>query len=273
MRHGVLAASLAICLATGCVPKAQYDDMMADQGRLYDRIDGMKNAMEQMSVELKRLKKQVVETQNELDENKRKLAIKIIETGELEEDIDTLQAAIAELEERRSQAEASLSAYKDLLTRFQTMIDAGTLQVKVVDGRMVVALATDILFAAGSATLSADGQSAVEQVATVLAGIPDRNYQVAGHTDDRPIANETFASNWHLGAGRAISVTKLLVKAGLPSHRVSAASFGETKPVDTNRSTEGRANNRRIEIIVVPDLAQLPGYSELQQLADTKATD
>ena len=95
MRHGVLAASLAICLANGCVPKAQYDDMMADQGRLYDRIDGMKNAMEQMSVELKRLKKQVVETQNELDENKRKLAIKIIETGELEEDIDTLQAAIA----------------------------------------------------------------------------------------------------------------------------------------------------------------------------------
>ena len=70
------------------------------------------------------------------------------------------------------------------------MIDAGTLQVKVVDGRMVVALATDILFAAGSATLSADGQSAVEQVASVLAGIPDRNYQVAGHTDDRPIANE-----------------------------------------------------------------------------------
>jgi chemotaxis protein MotB len=218
---------------------------------------------------LKRLKTEIVATQTELDENKRKLAMKVIETGELEGDIETMQAAIRELQSRKDQAENTLTAYKDLLTRFQTMIDAGTLKVKVVDGRMVVALATDILFPAGSAGLSTDGQEAIEKVASVLASIPDRNYQVAGHTDDRPISNASFASNWHLGAGRAIAVTNLLVGGGLPTHRVSAASYGDTKPVDTNRSTEGRANNRRIEIIIVPDLAQLPGYSELRALADS----
>jgi chemotaxis protein MotB len=273
MRNCIIAAALICYLGTGCIPKGKYDDIMQDQSRLYDRIDGMKNAMAQMSTELKRLKTQIANTEAELDENKRKLAVKVIETGQLAEDVETMRAAIDELKTRETQAEATLEAYKDLLRRFQTMIDSGTLRVQVVDGRMVVALPTDVLFAPGSASLSTEGRDAVDQVASVLASIPDRDYQVAGHTDDRPISNESFASNWHLGAARAIAVTKLLVGGGLPSHRVSAASFGDTKPIDTNRSTEGRANNRRIEIIIVPDLSQLPGYTELQALADSSDSE
>lgn len=273
MRHRIIAAALICYLGTGCIPKGKYDDIMSDQTRLYDRIDGMKNAMAQMSTELKRLKTAIAETEAELDENKRKLAVKVIETGQLEEDVTTMRAAIDELEAREALAEETLESFKDLLRRFQTMIDSGTLRVQVIDGRMVVALPTDVLFGPGSASLSKEGKVAVEQVGTVLAGIPDRDYQVAGHTDDRPISNESFASNWHLGSARAIAVSNLLIGGGLETNRISAASYGDTKPIDTNRSTEGRANNRRIEIMIVPDLSHLPGYSELQALADSDSSE
>ena len=103
-------------------------------------------------------------------------------------------------------------------------------------------------------------------VAAVLASIPDRQYQVGGHTDSQPIATERFPTNWHLGSERAISVVEVLVAGGLAPERVSTASYAEFKPLDTNRTKEGRANNRRIEIVVVPDLSTLPGYEELEGL-------
>ena len=160
-----------------------------------------------------------------------------------------------------------MQSFRDLVSRFQAMIDAGTLKVKVIDGRMVVELATDILFPPGSASLSNDGKAAIAEVAAVLASIPDREYQVAGHTDSAPIRTERFPSNWHLGSARAIAVTDLLIGSGLDATRVSAASYAEHRPVDTNRTKEGKAANRRIEITIQPDLSVMPGYDELKQLS------
>ena len=152
------------------------------------------------------------------------------------------------------------------MKRFKAMIDAGTLTVKVVDGRMVVQLATDILFAPGSARLSKEGKEALVEVAGVLASIDGRDVQVAGHTDDQPISTASFPNNWYLGSSRAIAVTEVLIEGGLPSDHISAASYSAFKPTDTNETKEGRANNRRIEIIVVPDLSTMPGFDELQGL-------
>ena len=130
-----------------------------------------------------------------------------------------------------------------------------------------IELATDVLFSSGSATLSADGISAIQEVAKVLASIPGRKFQVEGHTDDVPIKTAQYASNWELASGRAITVVKTMVDAGLPGDRVSGASFGEQKPTASNKTPEGRASNRRIEIVVVPDLASLPGFDELNRAA------
>jgi chemotaxis protein MotB len=131
---------------------------------------------------------------------------------------------------------------------------------------MVVNLSSDILFPSGSAAVSKDGKAALVEVAQVLAQIPDRKFQVEGHTDNVPIKTDAFPSNWELASARALVVTKTLVDAGLPASRVSAASFGDTKPSASNGTQEGRAQNRRIEIVVVPDLSSLPGFEELQRL-------
>ena len=142
-----------------------------------------------------------------------------------------------------------------------------TLSVKIVDGKMVVSLGSDVLFPAGSARLSKEGLQAVKEVANQLRSIPDRRYQVEGHTDNVPISTATFPSNWELASARALTVVKTMIESGMPAQRVSAASYGDSSPVQPNDTVEGKAANRRVAIVVVPDLASLPGYDELQKLS------
>lgn len=184
----------------------------------------------------------------------------------LKASVDEMKLALDELARRKAEADKRIAEYRSLLSRFQSLIDAGKLRVKIVDGRMVVALASDILFSSGSAALSKDGKASVAEVASVLSQIPDRKFQVEGHTDNVPIRTEQFPSNWELASARALTVLKTMVDAGLPADRVSAASFGESKPAASNDTPEGKAQNRRIEIVVVPDLSQLPGFEELQKV-------
>jgi chemotaxis protein MotB len=161
--------------------------------------------------------------------------------------LDQLSSIEQEIRERNR-------IYEDILGRFRSLIDAGRLSVSIVRGRVVINLPQDILFASGSATLGRDGRQTVQEVATVLAGIQDRRFQVEGHTDNVPIATAQFPSNWELSAGRALSVVKILVERGVPPENVSGAGYGEYHPVATNSTPDGRRLNRRIEIVMLPNL-------------------
>ena len=186
--------------------------------------------------------------------------------NKLQSSIEEMTVAIRDLEKRRAAAEARVNEFKSLLAKFKSLIDAGKLKVRIVDGRMVVVLATDILFGSGSANLSKDGKAALGEVAQVLASIEKRSFQVEGHTDNVPIFTAQYPSNWELASARAINVLKAMIEAGLPAGRVSAASFGDSRPSVANDSPENKALNRRIEIIIVPDLSGLPGFDELQKV-------
>lgn len=184
----------------------------------------------------------------------------------LKASVQDMQRALSELESRRAKAEARIREFRSLIDRFKPLIDTGRLRVKMVDGRMVVELATDVLFASGSAKLSKEGREALAEVSTVLSSMNGRRFQIEGHTDNVPINTRAFPSNWNLAALRAITVTQTMIEAGMPGERVSAASFGEYKPASDNDSKEGRSANRRIEIVLVPDLTSLPGFEELNDL-------
>ncbi|MFT6146154.1 MAG: chemotaxis protein MotB [bacterium] len=254
-------------LSMSCVGRGKYTEALDANAGLTSERDALTSEVTQLSDQSERLQTELDATNAVLEQTNRRLADAIAQTGALEGDVARMEAALKVAEQREQAADAALVEYRELVARFQDMIDAGTLSVRVIDGRMVVELATDILFGAGSATLSTDGTEALRGVSTVLAAIPDREFQVAGHTDNVPISTARFPSNWDLGASRAIAVVDVLTGAGLDGGRVSAASFAETKPRDTNRTPEGRKNNRRIEITVVPDLSELPGYRELEALA------
>jgi chemotaxis protein MotB len=132
------------------------------------------------------------------------------------------------------------------------------------DGRMLIALPNDVLFDSGRTDIKADGQSALVDVAKVLATIPDRNFIVAGDTDNVPIHTARFPSNWELSTARAVEVTKFLIVNGMRPQVLAAAGYGEFDPVAPNDSPEHQAQNRRIEIVLQPNLADLPSLDEVK---------
>lgn len=283
MRRPLLALAL-VALAPACVTQKTYDALRGERDGLEASLADKNRALAELEKRQQRLAARTQDLEGQLAAEQEKvkdltaridrlsadMAAAVKDKSRLQSNVEEMSRALAELEKRRAEAEARVAEFKNLLSRFRALIDAGKLKVKIVDGRMVVVLATDILFGSGSAALSKDGKAAIAEVGQVLASIPKRTFQVEGHTDNVPIATAQYPSNWELAAARAITVLKAMVDAGLPADRISAASFGDTRPVTPNESAEQRAQNRRIEIIIVPDLSQLPGFEELKKLDATQ---
>ncbi|WP_394837641.1 OmpA family protein [Pendulispora rubella] len=173
-----------------------------------------------------------------------------------------LEASRTELEELRAEhaeAEKRLAAFKAITEKFRKMIDSGKLAVTVRHGRMIVKLPAGILFPSGSADLSKDGTEAISDVAHVLRQFPDRRFMVAGHTDNVPIGPPSpFKNNLELSTTRALTVTQQLIKAGMNAGRLVAAGYGEYEPATPNVNEASRQENRRIEIVLLPNIAELP---------------
>lgn len=167
-------------------------------------------------------------------------------------------------------AERRLAAFREIVAELKPLVDKGLLEVTVDDGQVVVGMTADVLFPSGSAELSAQGRQTVIKVGQILARRTDRDLQVQGHTDSDPIATEAFADNWHLGAERAMAVVQAMTGAGVPAARLSAATYGPHKPVAGNSSDADKARNRRIEVVIQPDFADLPGFEQLMEAAPTR---
>ncbi len=273
----VLVVAL-LTLSAGCVSRGTYDALLAEheehQSLLQERNAKVREqerelaVREQRSVELERAledeKAKVAGLNDQLRELELRQAKMLKDKTSLEASVNDMTAALAELQKRKEAAEARVSEFRSLLSKFKGLIDAGKLKVKLTDGRMVVVMASDVLFTSGSATLSREGQEAIAEVGKLLASIKDRKFQVEGHTDDVPIRTAQYPSNWELASARAVNVVRTMLEAGMPAERISAASYGESQPTATNKTPDGRAQNRRIDIIIVPDLSTLPGFEELQ---------
>lgn len=135
-------------------------------------------------------------------------------------------------------------------------IEAGQIDVESENRTIIVRIREKGAFPSGSALLNPDFLSVLERIGSALEQIRGR-IAVEGHTDDVPISNAAYRSNWDLSAGRAVAVTEqLLAISKLPPKRVSISGFADTHPQADNTTTEGRAQNRRVEIIVKQPLAQ-----------------
>lgn len=286
---GSMIGSLLV-LGQACVKKSDYEALTK---RCDAAAEGQKQALsseqeksrslelelaqeqgkvQAQSEEIARLTSQLAQLNSQLEaahahetELEGQLAEVVRNSSSLKASIQDMQSALAALQEQRRQTEARIAEYKKLLGAFKSLIDAGKLKVKVVAGRMVIELPSDILFASGSIDLSEAGKDNLSQVGAIFAQMRDRKFQVEGHTDDQPIHTARFPSNWELAAGRAIAVASVLIKSGVSPSNVSAASFAEFRPAASNNKPEGRAQNRRIEIVLVPDLSKVPGFEELER--------
>ena len=170
-------------------------------------------------------------------------------------------ATVAEVEELRRQRDAQeqrLAAYRELQQRFRALVDSGKLEIGFRNGQMVVKLPSGILFPSGSDKLSKAGEVALADVAAILIEFKDRRFLIAGHTDNVPIKTAKFRNNWVLSTARAVAVLEFMTGNGMPAATVAAAGYGAEDPVAPNDTDANRELNRRIEIILVPNLSELP---------------
>jgi chemotaxis protein MotB len=193
------------------------------------------------------------------------------ELSELKAKLGASEARLGELEAQSHELNERVAEFRSVTRQFQRMIDSGKLQINFRRGRMIVELPAAVLFASGSADLSDDGRKALQEVAKILRKVPGKRFMVGGHTDDVPVAKTSggYTSNWSLSAIRAVTVTESLIDAGLRANHLVAAGYGEFDPIANNANDRGRQKNRRIEIVLEPELSGLPGA--LAGLEDKKA--
>ncbi len=211
---------------------------------------GLRTKVDNAIAENAQLKKEL----ERLGKNADKL---LAEKGGLASALNDAKARLEELRKAQAAAAARAQLYKEVLAKFQKMIDAGELRIVLRNGRMVIQLANDVLFDSGRTELKPAGQAAVAQVAAIFRTIGDRKFQVAGNTDTVPIHNERFASNWDLSTARAVEVVRVLIAQGVRPEVLSAAGYGEFDPVAPNDDAAGRAKNRRTEITLQPNIDEL----------------
>jgi chemotaxis protein MotB len=180
------------------------------------------------------------------------------ERGQLNQAMADTTARLEDLRKQKAAADARAATFRGLVAKLRSMIDAGQLKVVIRNGRMIIALPNDILFDSGRTDVKPAGKLALAKVAVALASVTDRDFLVAGHTDDLPIKTAVFPSNWELSTRRAVEVVHFLIGQGMRPKVLAAAGYGEFDPAVPNDSPEHRAQNRRIEIVLQPNLSDLP---------------
>ena len=185
------------------------------------------------------------------------------ERQELSSKQQELMQQVDKLKRMQEAAERRNADFRRLVMKLKKMMDAGTLQVKPRNGMLVVRMASDIVFAPGATRIKEEARAALTELAQTLATFGDRRFQVMGHTDDRPIRSARFPSNWELSTARAVEVLKLLVENGVKPEAISAAGNAEYDPLGGNETAEERTTNRRVEIVFLPKIDELPGFEEV----------
>ena len=201
-------------------------------------------------------------TQQELRAKKNRIEILEGIIEEIQQDVSNLSKAKAEVEAEKQklieEKKRREEEYQDLVDSLQQEIQNQEITITELQGKLTVNLMDKILFDSGKAKIKPEGERVLNKIAeNFLQRYPDRAIRIEGYTDNIPISNpivkKRFPTNWELSAARAIAAVRYLhERAGIDPTRLAAVGYGQHYPIDTNNTLEGRARNRRIEIIVMP---------------------
>lgn len=178
--------------------------------------------------------------------------------SELENQSKKISGELAQTVAEKEQIEAELKRVQnDLSEKLNPEIQTGNVRIHRRGQELVLDMASQVLFDVGQADVSAGGQKLLVQVAQSLASMTTYDIQVGGHTDSArvvsPTTQERFPTNWELSTARATNVVRFLQERGrIPGQRLVASGFAEYRPAASNNSEDGRQQNRRIEIVLLP---------------------
>ncbi len=172
--------------------------------------------------------------------------------------------ADSEAPERRRAAESMKKVAKNVLDVMQPLIQNGQVRVTQSPRGVTVEINASVLFKSGEAVLQPQSTETLAAVARVLSQV-ENPVQVEGHTDNVPINSPSFPSNWELSSSRAGSVVRLFAERGVPAERMVAIGYADNRPVDTNATLDGRSRNRRVNVLILNEVAGATQEIALQE--------
>jgi chemotaxis protein MotB len=239
--------------------KQKHDALTADNTALkteYDKLTaaaaGLANdklALTRDKEELEQVLKAKSDTLSQnISDLRQKVASLEGENRKLKEDIAVLQRV------KEEKVQEVSKTYEQLLQNMKSEISKGQVTISELKGKLTVNMEAAILFDSGKAEVKDDGLDILKKMVDTLKSVKDKAIRIEGHTDNVQIRGQLLArypTNWELSAARAINVTRYLQQQGIDPAILSAAAFGEYKPVASNENEEAKAKNRRIEITLV----------------------
>ncbi len=259
MRRGVFLITLALAGLPGCKRK----ELEAELANVRDQLAKTEADLAKERSDNERLRGEVKSFEERVAELEAEIAQLNTQIEDLAKQHGVTAKELAELRAEKAKREKELKVYRDLFAQLKALVDAGTVEVVFRKGRLVVKLSNAILFDSGKSRLRPEGEAAVAQLVPALKTVGDREFLVAGHTDNVPIKTARYGSNWELSTARAVAMVGAMIEHGYPPNRVGAAGFAEFDPIADNETEDGREQNRRIEIILMPNLGEIPGMKEM----------
>ena len=243
------------------------DDLIAENAVLKSDLARMTLQEEKLTTDLSYVTDQrdkAVADKEELDRILRSrsdsLSQSIVELRRKVADLDAENRMLKEenaslVKAREEQVQKVSATYESMLEKMKSEISKGQITISELKGKLTVNMVDSILFDSGKAEVKKGGLEILGKVISILKDVKDKSIRIEGHTDNVQISRalaQRYPTNWELSAARAINVARYLQDEGIDPGQLSAVAYGEWKPVGENDTPEGRAKNRRIEIILVP---------------------
>lgn len=261
---------LALLLLSSCVAKKKYVDAQlalryskSDSARLAGQVNDLQQTISQLQVQIAKQQGSITDLQNKLNQTEQEAQSRGSQLQQSQQQLNEQQQRLNQLQalidQQRAKSEELRKRMADALVGF----NSNELTVSQKNGRVYVSLQESLLFPSGSAVVNPKGKQALAKLAQVLNVNPDISVNIEGHTDSIPIRGK-YEDNWALSVARATSIVRVLVNDyQVEPVRVIASGHSSYDPLADNSTPEGRASNRRTEIILSPKLDEL--YRLLEQ--------
>jgi chemotaxis protein MotB len=248
----------------------QYDTVLEELSQLKSELaatktnrDNLKASYDALeknsSAEIAKNSKKNRELLAQLEAKEQALATENERLEKLKKELESRSKRVAELESVIAAKDANMRALKDAVSKALTNFEGKGLTVEQRNGKVYVSMENKLLFKSGSWSVGTEGRKAVQQLGSVLAENPDIAILIEGHTDNVPYkGNAQLSGNWDLSTKRATAIVNILREnTSINPENLTAAGRGEYAPVASNDTAEGKAKNRRIEVILTPKLDEI----------------
>lgn len=233
-----------ILIAAGLLILPALSGCMVKESTYLKKVEEEK-ALQQKYNQLEKEKADVLRKKEECDHDLQRIMAEV-----KQKNVD-----IRSLQKKKEEIQTESQAYKDLLREMKGEMARGQVTIEELKGKLTLGLADQILFDSGQSEVKKDGLAILKRIVDILGKVQDKAIRVEGHTDNVKISGRLarrFPTNWELSAARAINVARFLEENGIDPKILSAAAYGEYKPIADNSTPEGRQKNRRIAIILLP---------------------